>query len=134
MFLPLLAVLVALGAATAAGTAAAAPPTCSLSLEEQRDEALQWMQKEKKGVRAALQVAKKRWPALVGKRGYLDYAVAKHKRQKQVRFADDTGNAGSRLLTDIEEYELAVWCRDKNRALDGAYDDDVNSYYYYGDY
>ena len=54
------------------------------------------MQKEKKGVRAALQVAKKRWPALVGKRGY--YAVAKHKRQKQVRFADDTGNAGSRLL------------------------------------
>ena len=37
MFLPLLAVLVGLGPAKAAGTAAAGAPTCSLSLEEQRD-------------------------------------------------------------------------------------------------
>ena len=84
------------------------------------------MQKEKKGVRAALTEAEGRWPALKGKRGYLDYAVAQQARKKQVRFADDTHHGGSRLLTQVEEDELVAWCVEKNRSLDGAYDEDLN--------
>ena len=48
------------------------------------------MEKHKKSVRAVLQIANERWPDLVGRKGYLDYAVRKQRFQKQVRFADDT--------------------------------------------
>ena len=96
-------------------------------MEEQRDEALLWMQENKKGVRAALKEAERRWPALKGKRGYLDYAVSQQRAKKRVRFADETFHGGSRMLTQIEEDDLVAWCKQKNRKLDGAFDEDLNN-------
>jgi hypothetical protein len=87
--------------------------------------ALAWMDSTGRGVKAALN----QFPeAKFLTQGKVQGAVDRRKKAAAAAAAGNVSadaHSGARLLTELEEEELVDWMIQKNKALAGAYDDDV---------